>query len=115
MGNVKVAARARALWWDVTAGIEPRHYDSIVMNPPFHDGREPTPELGMKFLAAAARGLRSEGQVWLVANRHLPYEELLDEVFDSVVMVSQNDNYKVINASFPKHELFFQRGKRKGR
>ncbi len=112
MGNVKVSARARALWHDVTGGVEPRHYDFIIMNPPFHDGREPTPELGMKFLATAAEGLRSQGELWLVANRHLPYEALMEEVFADTSLVAQSDNFKVMRGSFPRHELFFKRGRR---
>lgn len=115
MGNVKVTARARAFWQDVTAGVESRHYDYVIMNPPFHDGREPEPELGMKFIASAAQALRSEGQLWLVANRHLPYEEVMREVFADVAMVKQDDNYKILRGLFPLHELFFHRGKRKRR
>lgn len=112
VGNVKVRARARVHWHDVTQGVESRRYDYIVMNPPFHEGREPDPEIGMKFIAAASRGLKAFGYLWLVANRHLPYEKLLEEAFDSVTKVVESGGYKVIQASAPRHDLFFQKPKR---
>jgi 16S rRNA (guanine1207-N2)-methyltransferase len=111
MGNVKTPTRAKALWQDVTQGIQERHYDTIVMNPPFHDGRDPEPELGMKFIASAAQGLRTTGQLWMVANRSLPYESVVAEVFQHVQMVKQEDNYKIIHAIGPKHEVFQRRGR----
>lgn len=112
IGNTMAHARVHALWHDVTEGIQGRHYDFVVMNPPFHDGREPDPGLGMKFIAAAAQGLRSSGQLWLVANKNLPYEGLLAEVFGVVNNVAERDGYKVLMAAQPKHEVFFRRKKR---
>lgn len=109
VGNVKARARTRVHWHDVTAGIEPRRYDVIVTNPPFHEGREPDPEIGMKFISAAACGLKPFGHLWLVANRHLPYEALLEEAFDSVVKVTEERGYKVLRAGAPRHDLFFQK------
>ena len=57
-------------------------YDVIVMNPPFHDGRDADPMLGLKFITTAAMSLRSTGDLWLVANKHLPYENLMAETFE---------------------------------
>ena len=58
-------------WHDVTQGLGFAQFDAIVMNPPFHAGREADPQLGQKFIAAAAAALLPGGQVWLVANRFL--------------------------------------------
>lgn len=67
----------RFLWHDVTTGIE-GPYDAIVINPPFHLGQATDVELGRNFLRAAAAGLRRGGNLYLVANKQLPYERELD-------------------------------------
>jgi 16S rRNA (guanine1207-N2)-methyltransferase len=85
-------------WHDVTTGL-PRRYDFIVSNPPFHaQGRADRPDIGQRFIAAAADALNPGGQLWLVANRHLPYEAALDATFGSVRTVAQRDGFKVVNA-----------------
>lgn len=94
-------ARARFLWLDATAApLGP--YDGIVMNPPFHRGRAPDPSLGRAFIAAAARALAPSGQLWMVANRHLPYEATLAEAFREVEPLEGDAAFKVIRASHPK-------------
>jgi 16S rRNA (guanine1207-N2)-methyltransferase len=84
-------------WHDVTAGVEQR-YDAIVSNPPFHQGRADLPELGRAFIARAANALLPHGRLWLVANRHLPYESTLAAHFEQVRTVTTQDGFKVIEA-----------------
>ena len=85
-------------WHDVTAGLPPKCYDAIVSNPPFHQGRADQPELGRAFIAQAAQALRKHGQLWLVANRHLPYEATLSAHFQQMHTVATQDGFKVIHA-----------------
>jgi 16S rRNA (guanine1207-N2)-methyltransferase len=84
-------------WHDVTAGL-PHRYDFIVTNPPFHQGRADLPELGRAFIVAAADALIAGGRLWLVANRHLPYEAVLNERFKTVRTVTTERGFKVIEA-----------------
>ena len=84
-------------WHDVTAGLDAR-FDAIVMNPPFHLGRADAPDLGRAFIAAAAQALRPGGRLWLVANRHLPYEAALAQDFAEVREVADVGGFKVIVA-----------------
>jgi 16S rRNA (guanine1207-N2)-methyltransferase len=88
-------------WHDVTAGL-PGRYEVIVSNPPFHVGRADDPGLGQGFIAAAADGLAPGGQLWLVANRHLPYEGLLASRFAGHRCVADQDGYKILHATGPK-------------
>jgi 16S rRNA (guanine1207-N2)-methyltransferase len=84
-------------WHDVTAGVAQR-YDAVVSNPPFHQGRADLPELGRAFIARAAGALLPHGCLWLVANRHLPYEVTLAQHFEHVRTVAVQDGFKVIEA-----------------
>lgn len=84
-------------WHDVRAGLSAR-YDFIVTNPPFHQGRADEPRIGQDFIRAAAAALRPGGRLWLVANRHLPYESALREGFASARVVAEHDGFKVIEA-----------------
>lgn len=85
-------------WHDVATGL-PRRYDFIVTNPPFHaQGRADRPDIGRAFLSAAADALAPGGRLWLVANRHLPYEQVLDARFADVRTVAQDAGFKVVEA-----------------
>ena len=85
-------------WRDVAAGLAKR-YDFIVCNPPFHaltaDAR---PDIGRAFIVAAAAALEPGGTLWLVANRHLPYEAALGANFGTVRIAAQRDGFKVVEA-----------------
>jgi 16S rRNA (guanine1207-N2)-methyltransferase len=85
-------------WHDVTLGL-PRRYDVIVSNPPFHaQGAGDRPDIGRAFITAAAEALRPGGRLWMVANRHLPYESVLDARFGTVRTVIQSGGFKIIEA-----------------
>jgi 16S rRNA (guanine1207-N2)-methyltransferase len=93
-------SRARFLWEDVTAGVR-GPYDGIVMNPPFHQGRDADPRLGRAFLEAAAKALTPSGQLWVVANRHLPYETALSALFRQVEEIGGDGGFKLLRAAQP--------------
>ena len=85
-------------WHDVTTGL-PARYDVIISNPPFHgQGRAERPDLGRAFIAAAAAALAPGGSLWMVANRHLPYEAALGSGFDGVETLVQKQGFKIVHA-----------------
>lgn len=86
-------------WHDVGRGVDER-FDAIVCNPPFHAlGRGDRPDIGRAFIAAAAAALKPGGRLWLVANRHLPYEHALGEGFAQVRTLAQNGGFKIVEAT----------------
>ncbi|MEM8553428.1 MAG: class I SAM-dependent methyltransferase [Pseudomonadota bacterium] len=95
-------SRAHFHWADVTAWIPPEPLDFVVMNPPFHAGRDVDLGLSRDFIATAAQSLKRSGVLWLVANRHLPYEACLDSHFASVKEIAAGQGYKVLRATAPK-------------
>ena len=72
--------------------------DFIVTNPPFHDGGAEDKRLGQNFIRQAAAMLKKGGVLWLVANRHLPYEADINEAFKRVRMAADAGGYKVFEA-----------------
>ena len=85
-------------WQDVSRGVGER-FDAIVCNPPFHAlGRGDRPDIGRAFIAAAANALKQGGQLWLVANRHLPYEQALGDGFVQVNTIAQSGGFKIVHA-----------------
>lgn len=93
--------RAQFHWADVTRGVA-GDYDVVISNPPFHVDREDRSDIGQAFIRAAAGALKSGGQLFMVANRHLPYEETLKAAFKSVKMLGDTGGYKIIQAIGPQ-------------
>jgi 16S rRNA (guanine1207-N2)-methyltransferase len=84
-------------WADVRT-LPAADLDFIVTNPPFHDGGSEDKRLGQTFIRQAAALLGKGGVLWLVANRHLPYEADLNEAFKRVRMAADTGGYKVFEA-----------------
>ena len=88
-------------WGDATKAL-PGTYDAIISNPPFHIDRADRHDLGKAFIVSAAKALTSGGQLWMVANRHLPYEATLKAAFKTVIIVADNGAFKVFKAIGPQ-------------
>jgi 16S rRNA (guanine1207-N2)-methyltransferase len=90
--------RASFEWADVRTLEADADLDFAVTNPPFHDGGAEDKRLGQAFIHKAAAMLRKGGTLWLVANRHLPYEADLNAAFKRVTKVADQGGYKVYEA-----------------
>ena len=93
--------RARFHWADATRWAPQAPLDTIVMNPPFHEGRKGVPELGRAFITNAAACLAPGGRLFMVANRHLPYEEALTGAFGVVRELDGDGRFKLFEAARP--------------
>ena len=97
--------RARFHWADATKVTLPEPLDTVVMNPPFHVSRDGDPALGQAFIAAAARLLAPRGEVFLVANRHLPYEASLAAHFSENAQIAAANGFKILRAAKPLRRI----------
>jgi 16S rRNA (guanine1207-N2)-methyltransferase len=93
--------RARFHWADARSFKPLRPAHAVVMNPPFHTGRDADPALGVAFLRAAAGMLVPDGALWLVANRHLPYDKALTTLFRKVEEIGGDQAFRLTRASHP--------------
>ena len=96
--------RARFHWDDVIRWTPESRADAVIMNPPFHEGRTAEPDLGCAFIRAAAGMLKPSGALWLVANRHLPYEANLAQHFAQVEETTGNTRFKILHAARPARQ-----------
>lgn len=89
---------AEGVWTDLTQNWGDGLFDHIVMNPPFHMGKFTDSDIGAGFIRTAANALNKGGRLYMVANRHLPYESVLSALFSSVKTIADKNGFKVIFA-----------------
>lgn len=86
-----------AQWCDLRTPPTQR-FKTIIMNPPFHEGKAQDVGLGHAFIETAARSLKQNGTLLMVANRHLPYEQILKSCFKRLETLEDAKGFKVIKA-----------------
>jgi len=67
----------------------------ILCNPPFHQENTLTEEISSNMFKDAHRHLSENGELWVVANRNLPYFPLLKKLFKQVTTVSKSAKFSV--------------------
>ncbi len=90
--------RAVFHWADARLAPPLTNLDFVVMNPPFHDHGIEDKGLGQAFVRRASQVLRPGGSLWLVANRHLPYEGVMSSLFQTSELRSEAQGFKVYEA-----------------
>ncbi len=85
-------AKVNAHWQDIGMLSAKRVYDAVVMNPPFHSGKEENLALGRTFIVKAWESLKPGGRLFLVANRHLSYEK----VVPGLTILFEGEGYKIM-------------------
>ena len=93
--------RAAFHWADATNFRPSAPVGAVVCNPPFHTTRDADPALGIAFLVAAHRMLSGSGTLYLVANRHLPYDRVLASLFREIEVIGGDGAFKLTRAAFP--------------
>ena len=89
------AARSTVLYDHTLARVGDASQDLIVTNPPFHFGYENNIDISLSLFAAARAKLRPEGQLVVVANRHLNYATHLAKWYARTEVVAETDKFVV--------------------
>jgi 16S rRNA (guanine1207-N2)-methyltransferase len=88
----------RMLHSDVNSELhDDEKFDAVLMNPPFHVGKQVSLDVPTAFIAAAYKHLSLSGELVLVANKALQYEELLEQ-FSFWETLATNQQFKVLRA-----------------
>lgn len=89
-------------WIDVQTEFKKKPYDWVLMNPPFHaglgKGRAAQPDIGKRFIQVASSTLVQGGRLLMVANRTLPYEDILKHAFRRSELLEDEQGYKIFEA-----------------
>lgn len=72
--------------------------DLILCNPPFHQLHVVDERIANEMFRQSKRCLRRGGELWVVANRHLPHTESLKRLFGQCRPVSSNKKFNVLRA-----------------
>lgn len=82
-------------WLDV-AETHIEHLDFVLLNPPFHAGKETDYQLGKSFVETACRSLRRGGRLFMVANQFLSYEDVLARELSRHERLTVESGFKVL-------------------
>lgn len=91
-------SNARVVVSDVTSAVSDQHFDTILTNPPFHQGRLQTTDTAMRFFQESAQLLAPQGSLSIVSNRFLPYQQALAAIFSEVKEVRGDGRFRVLQA-----------------
>jgi 16S rRNA (guanine1207-N2)-methyltransferase len=93
-----VEARLSLLHGDGIAQLQ-QNYHMIISNPPFHQGQRQDLSATSQMLANCRRHLLPGGCLLMVANRFLPYPELLADHFRHWQVLRENGKFRVYHAT----------------
>ncbi len=96
-----LSARAiglEATWDDAGSRLPDASFDTIALNPPFHDGTTVDATLVQHLLDASVRLLAPGGALYLVHNSHLRYRGEVERRFAPVEQVARDKTFTVLRA-----------------
>lgn len=94
-------ARCTVMPGDVAEGLGDRRFDLVLSNPPFHRGIDVTTGTAHQIVRASHDVLKPGGRLLVVANRFLPYDRTITEVFGAARIVAETTRFYVIEGVRP--------------
>ena len=94
--SLGLAKRAQTEWWDVQEPVSMSEFDLVLLNPPFHSGKDVDLGPAHAMFEAASLALAPEGCALIVANRTLPYERALRGL-GTLQTLKDTRNFKVLS------------------
>lgn len=87
-----------ALTSDIAGEVLDQRFDVVVTNPPFHVGKSTDLAVPGQFIRDAHEVLAPDGRLYLVANRTLPYERTIFQLFGNIRTLHDGRRFKVLSA-----------------
>jgi 16S rRNA (guanine1207-N2)-methyltransferase len=82
---------------DLLQPVLDQRYDLILSNPPFHAGRAVDYQVAHALIRQSFGCLSSKGQLAIVANRFLPYDRLIGDIFGNVSVLAESGKFYVLS------------------
>ena len=78
------------------SGVEPFRFNAVLCNPPFHQQHALTDNVAWEMFHHARRCLKINGELYIVANRHLDYFHKLKKIFGNCTTIATNNKFVVL-------------------
>jgi len=96
--NDQQAEIARFVVNNSLVGFKENCADLILCNPPFHQQQAITDHIAWNMFNDAHFCLAENGELVIVGNRHLDYQDKLDRIFGNCQLVSENKKFLILRA-----------------
>ena len=83
---------------DGLKNMQAQSQELIICNPPFHQQHTVSTDIAHSLFSDAFRALESDGELWIVANRHLNYHIALKKRFSHCTTVTSNKKFVILRA-----------------
>lgn len=93
-----VPGRLHCTTGDGLADFTPGTADLILCNPPFHQHHATGQHLALRMFDQAYDAMKTGGELWVIANRHLGYRPYLKRRFHHVRSIAQNRKFTIWQA-----------------
>ncbi|EOE9191427.1 23S rRNA (guanine(1835)-N(2))-methyltransferase RlmG, partial [Salmonella enterica subsp. enterica serovar Enteritidis] len=80
------------------SGVEPFRFNAVFCNPPFHQKHALTDNIAWEMFHHARRCLKINGELYIVANRHLDYFHKLKKIFGNCATIATNNKFVILKA-----------------
>ncbi|EEM2537356.1 23S rRNA (guanine(1835)-N(2))-methyltransferase RlmG [Salmonella enterica subsp. enterica serovar Morehead] len=80
------------------SGVEPFRFNAVFCNPPFHQKHALTDNIAWEMFHHARRYLKINGELYIVANRHLDYFHKLKKIFGNCATIATNNKFVILKA-----------------
>ncbi|ECE1812482.1 23S rRNA (guanine(1835)-N(2))-methyltransferase RlmG [Salmonella enterica] len=80
------------------SGVEPFRFNAVFCNPPFHQKHALTDNIAWEMFHHARRCLKINGELYIVANRHLGYFHKLKKIFGNCATIATNNKFVILKA-----------------
>ncbi len=72
--------------------------DLIVCNPPFHQHHSTGDQIAVRLFKQSRKALKEGGELWVIGNRHLNYNNNLKKIFGNSIIVASNSKFVICKA-----------------
>ncbi|ELN7052761.1 23S rRNA (guanine(1835)-N(2))-methyltransferase RlmG [Salmonella enterica] len=80
------------------SGVELFRFNAVFCNPPFHQKHALTDNIAWEMFHHARRCLKINGELYIVANRHLDYFHKLKKIFGNCATIATNNKFVILKA-----------------
>jgi len=81
---------------DLLEPVLSHNYDLILSNPPFHAGQAVNYQIAEAMIKQSYHALNPGGCLTIVANRFIPYDRIINEIFANVSCLAETGRYYVL-------------------